>query len=249
VAATTTSKSQNGMREIKPGVWELRLYAGRRPDGRDRYVSKRFRGTAREAVRARAALLVELEQNKGSGDTPGTFGELAERWYAHGRPGWKVRTADSYRRHLDQVIVPALGAKDADRLRPADLDRLWASLADGQATGNEIAPATVERYAAAVKAIFNFGIRRGELARNLVVQAPPPRSHSKEVTPPSVEMVTRLLVSAREADADFGALCWVAVATGARQGELCALRWADVDLGEATVRIARTLSELRSQVA
>ena len=147
-----------------------------------------------EAVRARAALLVELEQNKGSGDTPGTFGELAERWYAHGKPGWKARTADSYRRHLDQVIVPALGAKDADRLRPADLDRLWASLADGQATGNEIAPATVERYAATVKAIFNFGIRPGELARNLVLQAPPPRSHPKEITPPSVEMVTRLLV-------------------------------------------------------
>ena len=188
MAVTKAKKSQNSMHKVNPGVWELRLYAGRRRDSREPLVSKRFAARQGEAVRGAAALLVELEQNEGGGETRGTFGELAERWYAHGRPGWKARTADSYRRHLDQVILPALGGKDADRLRPAELDRLWASLADGRGDGEtRSGPATVERYAAAVKAIFNFGIRRGELARNLVVQAPPPRSHAREITPPTVE--------------------------------------------------------------
>jgi integrase len=244
----TAGKAQKGMRELRPGVWELRVYAGRLPDGKERYVSRTFRGTAREATKARAALLVEVESAKGSGATAGTFADLAERWFAHGRPGWKTRTADSYRRHLDQVLIPALGAKYTDRIRPADLDRLWASLADGTATGRKVSPATVERYAGTIKAVLNFGVRRGELARNVVQQARPPRSHRKEIAPPSVDELTRLLEEARHVDEDFGVLCWLAVATGARLGELCALRWTDVDLEAGTVRIARTLAELRSRV-
>jgi len=42
--------------------------------------------------------------------------------------------------------------------------------------------------------------------------------------------------------------CWlhVAIATGARRGEICALRWSDVDLVAATVRIERSVSVTRA---
>jgi integrase len=38
----------------------------------------------------------------------------------------------------------------------------------------------------------------------------------------------------------------VAVATGARRGEVCALRWCDVDLDERIVRIGRSVSATAS---
>jgi integrase len=42
--------------------------------------------------------------------------------------------------------------------------------------------------------------------------------------------------------------CWlqVAVATGARRGEVCALRWSDIDFTTATVRIERSVSATKS---
>ena len=40
----------------------------------------------------------------------------------------------------------------------------------------------------------------------------------------------------------------LAALTGARRGEFCALRWTDVDLGAGTVRIARSILDLRGRV-
>ena len=246
---STPRTSPSGMREVRPGVWELRVYAGLLPDGRQRQVSKTFRGSRREAVKARAALLVELAETKGPYGAPGTFTDLAERWYAHGLPGWKSRTAYGYRRHLDQILIPAFGDLYVDRIKPSHVDRLWTNLANGKATGRKASPATVERIAATLKACLNHGVTRGELMGNVVRAARPPRSHRREINPPSAAEITTLLIAAKHQDADFGMLCWLAVATGARQGELCALRWSDVDLEARQVRIARTMAELHSRVA
>jgi integrase len=56
----------------------------------------------------------------------------------------------------------------------------------------------------------------------------------------------RVLLAAA-ADVDAALACWlqVAVATGARRGEICGLRWNDIDLGDASVRIQRSVSATR----
>jgi hypothetical protein len=55
------------------------------------------------------------------------------------------------------------------------------------------------------------------------------------------EEVSRLLETAYEADPDFAVLLWLAATTGARRGELCALRWGSVDLEAAELLILRNL--------
>jgi integrase len=55
------------------------------------------------------------------------------------------------------------------------------------------------------------------------------------------EEVSRLLEIAYQADPDFAVLLWLAATTGARRGELCALRWAHVDLEAAELLILRNL--------
>jgi integrase len=47
----------------------------------------------------------------------------------------------------------------------------------------------------------------------------------------------RAIEAACERDPDFGVFLRLAAATGARRGELCAVRWSAVDLDAATVRI------------
>ncbi|HEV2783239.1 MAG TPA: tyrosine-type recombinase/integrase [Actinophytocola sp.] len=46
-------------------------------------------------------------------------------------------------------------------------------------------------------------------------------------------------------DQDRGALIWIAMTTGARRGELCALRWNDIDFapGEETMWIGRAIKK------
>jgi len=51
-----------------------------------------------------------------------------------------------------------------------------------------------------------------------------------------------LLVAADEHDPEFGALLRVLASTGARRGEVCGLRWSDVDLDGATAYIHRSIA-------
>lgn len=56
------------MRERSPDVWELIVEAGRDPvTGRRRQVSRTFRGSMRDAKKARAELLVEATKGRHSG--------------------------------------------------------------------------------------------------------------------------------------------------------------------------------------
>src|SRR5208283_4781047 len=62
------------------------------------------------------------------------------------------------------------------------------------------------------------------------------------ISPPGIDDVRAALAASREADIELW--CWlqVAVASGARRGEVCALRWCDVDLDKRFVRIERSVS-------
>jgi integrase len=41
-------------------------------------------------------------------------------------------------------------------------------------------------------------------------------------------------------DDDWGTLVWLVMTTGIRRGEVCALRWRDVDLDDETIAIRRS---------
>ena len=65
--------------------------------------------------------------------------------------------------------------------------------------------------------------------------------HRHELTIPKPEVVAKLIEQADEKDSDLASFIRLAAVTGARRGELCALRWTDIDMKSATVRIARSL--------
>jgi integrase len=61
--------------------------------------------------------------------------------------------------------------------------------------------------------------------------AEPPSAPKPNPQPPTPEEAARIINEAWR-DPDWGALLWVAMTTGARRGELCAVRWTSVNLDE-----------------
>jgi integrase len=104
-----------------------------------------------------------------------------------------------------------------------------------------MAPATVRQVHAILRRALDQAARWGWIPANPAALASPPRLGSSEVRPPTPEEVSRLLEAAYEADPDFAVLLWLAATTGARRGELCALRWGSVDLEAAELLILRNL--------
>ena len=78
----------------------------------------------------------------------------------------------------------------------------------------------------------------GWIAHNPVKQTTAPSTASAGVSPLDAQGVARLLEIARDEDPELALFLRLAVVLGARRGELCGLKWRDVDLDSGEVFIA-----------
>lgn len=227
------------MRERSPGVWELRVFLGRDPlTDRKRYRSRTFRGRKREAETALAELVTGAGGDRAL-TTDATVAELLERWLETIEADRSPTTIREYRRLVDRRIGPAIGARRVDELATAELDRFYGAL---RAKG--LSPASIRQ----VHAIIRRALRQAEqwdlLEKNPARNASPPKGGRREISPPEPADVGRLLRAADKSHPQMGVLFRVAAATGARRGELCALRWSDVDLDRRLISISRSIADM-----
>ena len=82
------------------------------------------------------------------------------------------------------------------------------------------------------------------IASNPAERATPPGLTRSTITAPSVKNVQELITAAAGVDPVLGAAIALGAVTGARRGELCALRWSDIDWKRRTLKIARSLTVL-----
>jgi integrase len=149
---------------------------------------------------------------------------------------------EEYDRLIAKVIVPRIGSTKLRALRSAQLDSLYASLlTKGGAKGGRLAPATVHHVHRLLHRILGQGVKWGWLASNPASNATPPRVPKPQLDVPDADGVLLLLAQAEAIDPDLGTLLRLAAVTGARRGELCALRWSDVDFLGSGLVISRAV--------
>ena len=78
-------------------------------------------------------------------------------------------------------------------------------------------------------------------------RATPPKVDRKEMIVPTPERLTALIRSAEVKDSVLATAVALAALTGARRGELVALRWSDVDIDAGVVNIAHSLTVAEGQ--
>jgi integrase len=231
--------------EVAPGVWRLRVFVGRNANGNPIQRSKTIHAPehkpgagTRLADRELARMITEA--SKGSTATGNeTVGQLLDRFLEHSESlGRSPTTLREYRRITETVLRPELGRIKLSRLTALDLDRLYAKLT---AKGNKAT--TVRRAHALIGAALHQAERWDLVDRNVTHRATPPPVHAAEVVAPSPDEVQRIIEVAEAIEPTLASLLLLAALTGARRGELCALRWTDLDLEGATLRIARSIYE------
>jgi integrase len=223
--------------------WRIRVYVGRDTSGTKRYVSRTVTGTRRDAERERSRLLVEVDEGRFVASAAMTLDELLDRWLVVKRQSVEASTLKSYEWIARTYIRPALGDRKVGSLRPIDLDMLY-----GELGGRGLSSRTVRICHTVLRQALEQARRWGFIARSPAVDASPPPQHKVEVTPPTVDEVLRLLDAAYEEDPAFGTYLWVISATGCRRGEVCALRWTDVDLDGRELRVRRSVVHVDGEV-
>ena len=231
-------------REVRPGVWRLRAYTGRRrADGSPILVTRTVHAPdrrpgsgARLADRELAQLVSDVSQGKLRTGTETVSVFLAE-WLEHLETlGRSPTTLREYRRMVEKVVNPELGTVRLSKLTARRLDDLYADL-----TRRGLKPLTVRHVHTMLGAALHQAERWGMVGHNVARKAQPPPVHSEPVKAPNAETVRVIIAQAENVDRSLAALFFTAAMTGARRGELCALRWSDVDLDTGMLTIARSV--------
>lgn len=113
------------------------------------------------------------------------------------------------------------------------------SKAGGKLNGN-----TVQHYHRLLSAVFTKAVQWGLVPENPCKRAEPPKGEETDVQVLEEKDVARLLEALQDAPAQFSVITQLALLTGARRGELCALRWSDIDMDTETLTISRTLQTI-----
>jgi integrase len=226
--------------------WQVRVSLGPDPEtGRYRYTTRWVHGTKRDAQRAVAELVTEVERGgHRENRTRYTVSELLDQWIDHiETQGRAPTTLVRYRSAISTNIKPRLGSKAINKVGAADLDRFY-----GQLTRAGLGPLSVRKSHSILSAAFNQAVRWGWIDANPALRASPPGTPSQEIRPPVIDEIKRLLAACATDHEDLGSLIYLAATTGARRGELCGLRWSDIDLDSATLTIARSISDANKEV-
>lgn len=215
------------MREKRPGYWQLRVFEGvDAVTGRKEYRTAVFRGTKREAQNALATLVTQV--NAGAVKTKNcTVGELLGAWLEHiGNVGRSPSTLHGYRRIVLQ-LPEGFKSLPLSKVTPKLVDDLYRFLA--RETGRK--PATVLRFHAVLRAAFGQAVKWEWVERNPVDRATPPSVPRVEMVPPAVVDVLRVMERAAASKSPDHALIFrLLAATGCRRGEVCGLKWSDLQL-------------------
>jgi len=176
--------------------------------------------------------------------TRGTVADLLEKWMVHLEALERSpSTLQRYRSAIDARIVPALGWIEVSKLTAADLDAFYGDL-----LRQGLKPLSVRKCHAVLSAALHQADRWGWIGRNPILRASPPPGRQREIIPPTMDEVGRLITACEDRNPDLARLFAVAATTGCRRGELCGLQWGDVDFNAATMVVARSISDTPGRV-
>ncbi|MEJ3657167.1 tyrosine-type recombinase/integrase [Actinomycetes bacterium KLBMP 9759] len=110
-----------------------------------------------------------------------------------------------------------------------------------------LAVASIRKIHFCLSGALSRAVRWRWITVNPLDAAEAPRGVTHNPHPPSAEQAATILTAAFAADLPWGVLVWLAMTTGARRGELCALRWDGIDFDRAVLSIRSSIAQEGSQ--
>lgn len=228
------------LRGSRHGSW---YYALRVP-GRKHPLKKGGFATAKDAQAALDELKRRLDQ--GLEIRSRTTGEWLNEWLA-GKRRLRPNTARSYAGHVDLYLKPHLGAVPLDRLRVGHVAAMFEAIAAGNGDRERpVGPATAQRIRATLRAALNGAVKQRLIDVNVASLVELPEAKRPPVRvwlPEHAGKFLDAIASDRQE-----ALFHLVLAVGLRRGEVCGLRWVDVDLEAGHLRIAQQLVSVGGRV-
>jgi len=231
---------------LPSGSFRIRVYAGLDPlTGKEVYLKKTVK-RAEDVEPTKQRLLASAEAGHRP-ESAATVKHLVAEYLATAdiEPTTRHMYAGYARRNID----PTIGDKTVREIRTRTLELLYVRLRTCRKlcgakkrpghVCEPLAPSTVRQIHAILSGAFAAAVRWEWIDESPAERAKLPRAHPVEPEPPSPADVAALVTKAWELDPPLALFLWLAVTAGARRGELCELRWNNLDLTAGTMWVAQ----------
>lgn len=231
------SKRGENIYKRKDARWEARYIKGYDSRGYARYgyvYAKTYNEVKAKLIEAKDRLRINNNLN------PGSFGDYCDEWLTLCRNRVKESTYVKYYGIVNTHLKPGLGNRMPEEMNTIIVERFSHSLLADE----HLSPKTVRDILTVLHAVMDYG-RKQRGSGFIDIDIVYPQSHKKEMRVLSTEEQFKL-VQYLLADMDytkFGIL--LALFSGMRIGELCALRWEDIYIEERFLHVGKTMQRLQ----
>ena len=262
------TRPRGEIKTLPSGSLQVRVYAGVDPlTGRRHILTKTVPAGPTmwaEAEQEKTKLLNQVDEQRNP-RTRATVSQLMARHLE------LLNADDNTRRSYESCarnhIEPLLGSLQVGKLNGETLDSFYSILStcrahcggrkfiehreDGEHVCDEkckphqcrpLSPASIRKVHWCLSGAMKRAVRWRWIAVNPITQADPPSVSAPNPTPPTPEQAAAILNRAFR-DLPWGMLVWLAMTTGARRGELCALSWDRIDFKAAVLSIRTSIGQ------
>lgn len=228
-------------------LWRLKFDAGRDNGGKRKIQYVTFRGTKREAQVKLAELIASVAGHTFVEPSKITVAEFVRdritQWEAAGKIS--ARTAARYRELAENQIVPHLGSKTLQKLRPLDIEDWHTALrTNGRAHGKGgLAPRTIGHAHRVLSKALKDATENELIAKNVAATKSAPKVPDDEMV---IVRDVPALIDKLQASDRFCVLAMISLFTGMRLGEVLALRWSSVDLDRNIISVREAIEATKA---
>ena len=221
----------------KDGRWEGRYKSGFRTDGKAKYVSVYGRSYAE--VRA---VLSEKRVQAYSGTVRCNccFGEIVNSWLCSVKNKVKESTYINYYIKLQKHILPAFGGVRYEKLTVKSLNDF---ISDKLNSGLSVK--YVSDIVVLIKSVTKFAHRNFNYADKAESVTVPKDKHFREKPVLDEKQQKALTAHLLNCPTSSNVGILLSMFTGIRIGELCSLKWSDIDLEKNILTVSKTMQRIK----
>lgn len=220
----------------KGSRWYIRYYTGKDAAGKWRQKWEGSWGSKRDAERVLRERIGEIESTYERKADSSTMAIYLRYWLNnYCVPRLKTNTVNGYRVNIEKHIIPYIGEKQLNRLKPNDIQKLYASLS-AAGLGN-----TSIRYVHNnLHRALGYAVKQQLIVRNPADLVFAPTVAGYEAVTLTPTQAQTLLKYCEGKELFIPVL--LGLALGLRRGEVLGLQWSDVEWDEHTLTIRHSLT-------
>ena len=224
--------------------WAFTIDVGKDPEtGKRKQKAVSGFKTKKEAEKACAKLIMEIENGEYIEESKATFSEFITDWLQLvAKPTLRPTTYAGYESAVHSRLLPTFGHRKLLDIKPVHVMRFYSSLLD-----EGITEEFIQYLNSILKNSFRTAVKWELLKQNIMDKVEPPSRKRKQLRVWTLEEAISFLEAAKETRPHFYMTYLLAIFTGMRRGEILALRWKDCMLDEGKISVNKSLSFVKGQ--